>query len=288
MRKIVLIISLLISISVCDDLVEDGKKAHAMNNDEKAMELYTKACVNGNLDGCYELGITYFWSISEKDKAKLLEILEKACDDGYAKSCKFLSKKYFQETGYKTTEEGNHANKRLFNIYKKSCDLNDAGSCYELGNLYYFGRGIQKDRKKANELYLKACNNNSAEGCFTLGNVYAEGIAIDKNIKKGIELLDKVCNMKDYTKSSRYRGCISCISCEFLGQFYNYGHHNLEKDKNIANTYYQKSIDLMIKLCDDGDKNECEKVKILLYKLCNEGYKNQCSAVEQLTKKIKG
>ena len=53
--------------------------------------------------------------------------------------------------------------------YKNACDGGNARGCFNLGLMYYKGRGVKQDDFKAKELYGKACDGGCAGGCYNLG-----------------------------------------------------------------------------------------------------------------------
>ena len=54
---------------------------------------------------------------------------------------------------------------------ERKCNNGDAGSCFDLGNLYYKGQVVKRNFKKAIELWSKACEMGDAKGCIYLGNL---------------------------------------------------------------------------------------------------------------------
>jgi len=58
---------------------------------------------------------------------------------------------------------------------EKSCPLNDAASCFNLGILYANGEGVKQDYKQAKVYYKKACDLDNSEGCKNIGVLYYNG-----------------------------------------------------------------------------------------------------------------
>ena len=86
----ILTIILLFSVSANADLVSDGQKEFTKGNEEKAVELWTKACDSGNAEGCYKLGRVYFNRPgARQDKRKARVLFGKACDGGHKKGCTY-------------------------------------------------------------------------------------------------------------------------------------------------------------------------------------------------------
>ena len=60
-------------------------------NEQKAAELYKKACNGGEMNGCYNLGLMYADGNGvEKDLSKAVELFKKACNGGNMHGCRGL------------------------------------------------------------------------------------------------------------------------------------------------------------------------------------------------------
>lgn len=52
--------------------------------------------------------------------------------------------------------------------FEKACDLNNGWGCSNLGVLYEYGQGVEKDLTKATQYASKACKLGVQEICETL------------------------------------------------------------------------------------------------------------------------
>ncbi|MCQ2827456.1 sel1 repeat family protein [Helicobacter pylori] len=52
--------------------------------------------------------------------------------------------------------------------FEKACELKDGGGCFNLGRLYYYGEGVEKDLIKAAQYISKACKLGDQEACEAL------------------------------------------------------------------------------------------------------------------------
>ena len=66
----------------------------------------------------------------------------------------------------------------------------DAKKAYEQGEAFY----NNKEYDEAAELFKKACDGGNMHGCFNLGLMYAFGSGVEKNEQKAAELLKKACD----------------------------------------------------------------------------------------------
>lgn len=71
--------------------------------------------------------------------------------------------------------------------YKKAAQLGSTKAYEGLGNIYYYGYGVQKDYSKALHYYKKAYKNGNLHVCKKLGDIYKHGYGVDKNAKKANE-----------------------------------------------------------------------------------------------------
>jgi len=125
------------------------------------------------------------------------------------------------------------------NELQNRCNNNDATVCLGLGAVYYLGKGVRQDYKKANELYSKACDLGDNLGCLVLGSL----CLVDADYKKAIELFTKVCD------SGMSRGCRN------VGNMYD-GYRGVGRDAKLAKEYFRKA-------CNLGDQLGCDDYKRL-------------------------
>ncbi|GAA8764378.1 hypothetical protein VN1335_01160 [Helicobacter pylori] len=53
-------------------------------------------------------------------------------------------------------------------FYSKACELKESDGCFNLGRLYYYGRGVGKNLTKAAYFYSKACKLGYKKACEML------------------------------------------------------------------------------------------------------------------------
>ncbi len=106
-----------------------------------------------------------------------LKRFETACKNGDAEGCNTAASILFSFEMYK----------EAFYLFKKGCDeLNNAISCYNVGDFFFNGYGnVSKNESKAIKYWEKACklsmksNEKYCGGCYSLGNLY-----LNKNAPK--------------------------------------------------------------------------------------------------------
>ena len=84
--------------------------------------------------------------------------------------------------GWVASEEGDY--KTAFNEWKPLADQGDADAQYNLGVMYYKGKGALKDYKQAVKWYQKAADQGYASAQHNLGFMYAYGEGVLKDLSK--------------------------------------------------------------------------------------------------------
>ena len=79
-------------------------------------------------------------------------------------------------------------------LFKKACDDENMRGCFNLGVMYEYGNGVEKNEQKAVQLFKKACDGGHMRGCGNLGAMYADGNRIEKDFSKAAELYKKACD----------------------------------------------------------------------------------------------
>jgi len=272
MKKVVLIISLLISVNLFADLVSEQKAMHkegmvALRGGDykEAIKKFKELCEDGYGLGCLKLGSMYRDGKGfKKDIDKAIELYKKSCASNENTSgCYTLTKML---------------SKKEFNTYvTKLCDKNIGVGCFYLAE-------PEKGEKMA-ELYMKACDNGYPLGCYTLSkkrDIDKEKYPTKKVLMKGCAFGNKSACMrlghilirkKDYLKAVNYfnKACDldGSAACSRLSYIYSDGKYGIDKNLTIAKIFCDKAESLgMVNIC--GSKLNKE---ILLLKEAKKGKK---------------
>ena len=108
---------------------------------------------------------------------------------------------------------------------------NHAESFNELGDMYFYGRGMAINQAKALELYKKAAALDSVYGFFNVGFLYWNGPEEIQDPEQALQYLKKAVQM-GYT-----------YALSFIGDIYRTGPEELI-DYAEAKRYYQKGVDV--------------------------------------------
>lgn len=67
-------------------------------------------------------------------------------------------------------------------LYKGSSDQETTGALLSIGDIYYYGRGIEKNWDQSAAVYMQAEKRKSARGAFNLGYMYQYGAGVPQDL----------------------------------------------------------------------------------------------------------
>jgi TPR repeat protein len=119
----------------------------AKRNDAKAMTWYRRAAEQGYAPAEYNLGLMYAQGEGTKlDPAAAQRWFRRAADHGSVEAQVKLAEIAIVEERYE----------EALLWFSKAADQDDADAAFNVGSLYYVGRGVVKDEAKATEYYRRA------------------------------------------------------------------------------------------------------------------------------------
>jgi TPR repeat protein len=127
--------------------------------------------------------------------------------------------------------------------YVASCEGGDSEACYNVGALYYFGKGVKKDYQKAFSFLKKSCDGEYADGCYGVGRAYFSGQGVKQDYAKAFGFLEKACEGKNDS------GCLG------VAMSYEYG-TGVKQDKDQAKSFYKTA-------CGLGSQEACQSYQRL-------------------------
>jgi TPR repeat protein len=173
-----------------------------------------------------------------------------------------------------TGEAGTNDPVRAAASFDRACKLGEANGCFNLANLHYDGTGVSADKAKAFTLYEQSCNAGKAAGCINLGAAYddGEGVAIDK--PKAFSLFKRACEGDE------------AIGCSNLAFMFSQG-SGTAPDQAQAARYYERGCTLgNAKSCEyigtrylegNGVEKNADKGRALLKRACDGGTPSACT-----------
>ena len=131
-----------------------------------------------------------------KNWEKAKEYCQKALELDYepAKKLSEVMKKAerFFEAAFKA-----YQNEQYDTALKSFTTLADKGhpdALYNLGMMYFGGKGCEKDYSKAVHYYEQAAGQGHAAACYSLGLMYYGGFGVEKNLCKALQLIEQAAD----------------------------------------------------------------------------------------------
>ncbi len=118
--------------------------------------------------------------------------------------------------------------KQAFYWYQQSAEQGNANAQYNLGNIYYDGKGVSKDYKHAYNWYQKSAEQGNASAQYSLGWMYANGEGVAEDDKQAVSW---------YRKSAEQGNAHAQLG---LGMMYFTG-YGISRDLNKALYWVKKS-----------------------------------------------
>lgn len=218
----------------------------------KAISCFTAASEQGYGKASYWLGRLHTDGIGqlEKDTQKAMNYYRKAIEQGYEEAREWmeqLQKNLVDETITDIEIPQDKSDEELYKEAKNALEKaqfktayayfsyltqrNHAESFNELGDMYFYGRGMAINQAKALELYKKAAALDSVYGFFNVGFLYWNGPEEIQDPEQALQYLKKAVQM-GYT-----------YALSFIGDIYRTGPEELI-DYAEAKRYYQKGVDV--------------------------------------------
>jgi hypothetical protein len=91
--------------------------------------------------------------------------------------------------GDKFMSDGNFG--EAFQAYFSAAEAGNAHAQYEVGELYFWGRGIRKNNDSALQWYQKAAAQGNADAAQALGTMYQDGLGVPKDLRQAKYWFDK-------------------------------------------------------------------------------------------------
>lgn len=198
-----------------------------------------QACLSGQADDCYELGLSYYLGRESfaADRARAANAYGRACDLGDTRACNNLGDALAYGEGVSRDV------KRASELFERACHRGEALACANLGYMVEHGEGVGLDVRRARSLYRDACQTGEVYGCLHS----AMRAAVDAGAPS-----DPVGALDHWR-----RGCDrdrNAQSCAFVGLLYEDGPDGVARDE-------AKSHTAMSRACELGDRRACEWLK---------------------------
>jgi len=112
--------------------------------------------------------------------------------------------------------------------YRKAAEQGNANAQHNLGNCYYYGKGVEQDYTQAVYLYRKAAEQGNSDAQNALGYCYYNGEGVERDYSQAVYWFRKAAEQGH--GEAQY----------FLGRCYEKG-KGVEQNDSLANYWYKKA-----------------------------------------------
>ena len=195
-------IELLDSLGIKDEMTSDKRTMaffDALENTnkeegQKAFDKMCECCRLGDPFAQYILGVMYYGgNYVEQDQEKGMNLLYLSANQEFVDAISAI--------GLFLNEQGQYEEANRF--HRKAAELGDSHGIHNLGNAYFYARGVEKDEEKAVKLWMEAARKGNPNAMCALGNCCLEGRILPQNIDKAIELFTNAANQGDIRSMKR-------------------------------------------------------------------------------------
>ena len=119
----------------------------------------------------------YYGTFVEQDKEKGMSLLKKACECDCVDALNTIGVILNGEERYEES----------FPYHERSAEMGDMYGLHNLGNAYFYARGVERDIKKAFDLWREAADKGNPDSHYTLGNSFFRGENVEQDINEAIK-----------------------------------------------------------------------------------------------------
>jgi len=168
---ILLLIISFTSLSVTATELEDGFKAFANGDYQRAMQIWLPLAEKDNADAQYNIGILYMKGLGVSEN-------KRTAFNWYKRAAKLGNTDAMYNLGimYNKGKVMIRSPKDAIKWWTKAAELNNPHAQFNLGVQYAYGRIVRKDTDKAIRLWLSAAQQGHADARAALHQVYKDGL----------------------------------------------------------------------------------------------------------------
>ena len=164
----------------------DQQSQEALDAAQKKFDQMYKCCEYGDPVAQFLLGFMAQWGIGmPKDQQQAVKLFRLSAEQGQPEAFNFLGMALINMGQF---DEGNM-------YLSKGAEMGNREAVHNLGNSYYYARGVEQDVEKAVELWQRGAEMGNPDSMRTIGNCYLHGVGVECDVSKGIEWLTKAVEL---------------------------------------------------------------------------------------------
>ncbi len=183
---------------------------------ENNMVILMRAADAGDLDAMHRFINLCAFNDDESHsllaEEKCLEYMKKLADAGRPEAFVQLAEMFLHGTGVNKNVD------MAMDLYQKSADAGEITAYGFMGLVYYEGKDLPQDYKKAYELFIKA-GEKSNEVIYKLGEMYRLGLYVEQDQEKADEYYQKVIDMGEFMPGSGLDWYFHCAEERLKGNY---------------------------------------------------------------------
>lgn len=190
---------------------------------------FYESCTKYSADVCYNLGIMYFYGKGVGiNKTKAFNYFKTAAENEHVDAQNWVGYLYYM--GYDGITPNYAAALRWYNTYIDNGG-SDSVAFYNMGIIYFYGRGTYEDKGKAFYYFQQAANKGHNDSYNWIGYFYYNGCGVvPQNFTEAIRWYNAYINNNGSDSVAFYN----------MGTMYFYG-RGTNADKNTAYKYFQQA-----------------------------------------------
>ena len=158
-------------------------------SDEEAVKWYRKAAEQNNADAQYSLGWHYEHGAgvrqSDEEAVKWYTKAVNQGDEYAKKALELLNQKMAYEKGKQYYNNKNYT--EAVKCFREAAEKNHAGAQNNLGDCYYYGKGVTQSYEEAVKWYRKSAGQDHAPAQNSLGFCYQKGYGVPQSYEEAIK-----------------------------------------------------------------------------------------------------
>ena len=184
-----------------DQQLQEGKQQEEKKDEHTPKPLFSKYIVAAlAVAAAVLIAVFRIGPFSPKGS---LDKLKKQAEQGDAAAQNDLGFAYYKGNYNGKEVDQDYENALLW--FLKAADQSFAEAQNNLGDLFYYGIGVEKNYDKAAEWYAKSAEQENAEGQLKLGFCYSTGLGVEQNSEKAVALYEKAAG-QGYAEANAYLG----------------------------------------------------------------------------------
>lgn len=152
------------SVAQPTTITEIDQQATGLWNQKRysdAFHLFNQACIGGNANSCYYLGLMYdFGQGLPQDSSRAAALYSKSCNSGNSVACYHLGMLRDYRAGAPICNSA-----ALIPNATKGCESGNAMSCTMLGYSYSYGCGVPRNTARGRQFLSNGCSLGYARAC---------------------------------------------------------------------------------------------------------------------------